>query len=210
MEKQLDRANKAFAEAAQQRELIVDLSQRVELLELAQNDQARKWGLFVGEVGSGRTLMMEQERELVRKSLDSVYLRMQDMENRMMILSCQAQQQVTSQDQAQSLQGNLELALRNLEDRIARDVGNAISERDMQLEQKIMTIVDNQGRDIAADFTDLDRRMQELRSQVEQGFNETSSALIKINEIDRISPQLINNSNYKQKLSVQMFDGFED
>jgi hypothetical protein len=76
----------------------VDLSQRVELLELAQNDQARKWGLFVGEIGSGRNLMLQQEKELIRKNIDSLYLRMQDFESRLLLLNCQ-QHQVTANQQ---------------------------------------------------------------------------------------------------------------
>lgn len=80
MEKQLERTSKAFQEAAQQREALTDLGQRMELLELAQADQARKWSLFVGDIGVGRQAMQEQEREMLRKSIEGLIYRVQALE----------------------------------------------------------------------------------------------------------------------------------
>ena len=57
LEKQVERANRAFQETAQQKEQIQTISERIEILELAQQDQARKWGLFVGDISIGRGIM---------------------------------------------------------------------------------------------------------------------------------------------------------
>ena len=75
MEKQLERANRAFAEANTQKETIKDLTQRIEIMELAQQDQARKWSLFVNDISAGRQILMEQERDIMRKSIDQLFNR---------------------------------------------------------------------------------------------------------------------------------------
>lgn len=54
MEKQIERANRAFAETNTQKETIKDLTQRIEIMELAQQDQARKWSLFVNDISAGK------------------------------------------------------------------------------------------------------------------------------------------------------------
>lgn len=82
MEKQLERANRAFAEANTQKETIKDLTQRIEIMELAQQDQARKWSLFVNDISAGRQILMEQERDIMRKSIDQLFNRVQDIESR--------------------------------------------------------------------------------------------------------------------------------
>lgn len=40
--------------------------------------------------------------------------------------------------------------------------------RDTALEQKILAIMDSQGRDIAVDFTGLDKKVQSLKREVEK------------------------------------------
>jgi hypothetical protein len=39
-------------------------------MELAQQDQARKWSLFVNDISAGRQILIEQERDIMRKSID--------------------------------------------------------------------------------------------------------------------------------------------
>ena len=82
MEKQLERANRAFAEASVQKETLRDLTQRIEIMELAQQDQVRKWSLFVNDISAGRQILMEQERDIMRKSIDQLFNRVQEIESR--------------------------------------------------------------------------------------------------------------------------------
>ena len=67
-----------------QRELIVDMSQRIEILELSQLDQAKKWGMFLSDINgtTGRTIMQEQEKESVRKNIDTLFSKVQEIEIR--------------------------------------------------------------------------------------------------------------------------------
>ena len=129
LEKQLERANRAFQESAQHKELIHTLSERLDLLELAQQDQARKWGLFVGDISAGRGLIQEQEHQTLKRSVEELMVRLQEIE----------QQRWGARDTQQV--GEYEAA--------------AAAERD----QRIMTIIDNQGKDIAMDFSQLDKKV---------------------------------------------------
>ncbi len=56
------------------------LGSRVDLLELAQQDQARKWSLFVGDISAGKAVVEEQERISVKKSIEELYSRMTEIE----------------------------------------------------------------------------------------------------------------------------------
>jgi hypothetical protein len=47
-----------------------------------------------------------------------------------------------------------------------------------------MHIIDGQGKDIASDFSDLERKVSELKELVRNGFQETSSALLRLNDGD--------------------------
>ena len=63
--------------------MIVDLTQRIELAELALREQTRKWDLFIGDVtiNSKAAMLSFEEREMLRKSVDQLYLRVQDLES---------------------------------------------------------------------------------------------------------------------------------
>lgn len=152
----------------------MDLAQRVDIIELAQQDQARKWGLFVGDLGSGRTMMLEQEKEIMRKSIDGLYMRMQEVEGRLIV-----------SQQSQGDQEGLEVSMRNMEERIVNHVDQVVQMREQAIEEKVMGIIDNQGKDIAMDFTELDRKVCELKEFVDGKFHETSSALMRLNESER-------------------------
>lgn len=67
-----------------QKELIVDMSQRLEILELAQLDQAKKWGMFLSDINgnTGRTIIQEQEKQSVRKNIDTLFSKVHEIEIR--------------------------------------------------------------------------------------------------------------------------------
>ena len=51
-----------------------------------------------------------------------------------------------------------------------------------ECEERILSVIDGQGKDIAYDFSEFERKLGELREQVDSGLQEASSALIKISE----------------------------
>ena len=51
-------------------------------MELAQQDMARKWSLFVGDISAGRQVLAEQERDIMRKTIDQLFNRLQEIESR--------------------------------------------------------------------------------------------------------------------------------
>ena len=78
--------------------------------------------------------------------------------------------------------GTIELGLiRNMEDRILSQVEAICNERCHQSEQRINVTIDNQGKDIAIDFTDLERKVYEFREQFEAAIVETTTALVRLN-----------------------------
>ena len=60
-----------------------------------------------------------------------------------------------------------------------------VAEHVQALEQRIMHIIDGQGKDIASDFSELERKVSELKDLVQSGFQETSHALLRLNDGDR-------------------------
>ena len=50
------------------------------MLELAQQDQARKWSLFVGDISAGKGVLQEQERNTVKRAIEELQIRVGEME----------------------------------------------------------------------------------------------------------------------------------
>jgi hypothetical protein len=72
--------------------------------------------------------------------------------------------------------------MRGIEDRILQQIEVLTSEKVRLVEQRVTLAVETQGKDIAIDFTELERRMQEFREQVELAVTEITTAIIKLNQ----------------------------
>ena len=72
------------------------------------------------------------------------------------------------------------------------------------MEQRILQIIDSQGKDIAVDFSELERKVTDLRELVENGFQETSTALLRLNE------SVNERGNHKQSASSATYDYIEE
>ena len=127
---------------------------------------ARKWSLFVGDISAGRQVLAEQERDIMRKTIDQLFNRLQEIESRPYTADVGLSQDM----------------LRNIEERIMQQVDALQSERSYQIEQRINTLIDNQGKDIAIDFTELEKKVYEFREQFEAAIVETTTALVKMNQ----------------------------
>ncbi len=112
------------------------MTERVDLLELAQQDQARKWSLFVGDISGGRAVIEEQERIGVKKSIEEIFLRIGEIE----------QQQRWNAGNTINRQEN---------NGIVDGVEAALNER----EARLINMIDSQGKDIAMDFSELDKKV---------------------------------------------------
>ena len=65
----------------------------------------------------------------------------------------------------------VEGTLRQIEERIngiigSKELEGVLNMRDCALEQRVMAVIDGQARDIAMDYTDLDRKLEELRCNI--------------------------------------------
>lgn len=94
---------------------------------------------------------------MLRKSVDQLYLRVQDLESRPPDVS-------------------------QMEARMSHNVEVYVAEHIHALEQKVMHIIDGQGKDIASDFSELERKVSDLKDLVQSGFQETSHALLRLND----------------------------
>ena len=60
------------------------MSQRIEIAELALREQTRKWDLFIGDVSisSKSAIMNFEEKEMFRKGIETLFMRVQELEGR--------------------------------------------------------------------------------------------------------------------------------
>ena len=82
-------------------------------------------------------------------------MKVQELESRTLIES----RQNTERVDIQGLMRDVDI---RISERLARDFEQTVMQRDSMLEQRILSIIDSQGKDIAMDFTELDRKMNEI------------------------------------------------
>ena len=122
--------------------------------------------------------MAEQEKDFLRKSIDTLFNRVNDLE-----MSHVTGGGVVAGYGVEQNHGSMELEImRGIEDRILQQIEALTSEKVRLAEQRVTLAVETQGKDIAIDFTELERRMQEFREQVELAVTEITTAIIKLNQ----------------------------
>ena len=131
------------------------------------------------DISSGRQLLAEQERDLLRKSVDQLFQRVADVEMSRMHYN----------------HGDTTSNTMEVYERIASQIDSVVSEKIAQVEQRLNMAVDNQGKDIAVDFTELERRIYEFREQVEVAVTEITNAIVKLNHTGNEGEQPVITTN---------------
>ena len=78
LEKQLDKANTAYSKMGQLSDTVTDMCSRLDLLELGQQDLVKKFRIL-----ESINLGTNDDQHFQKKTLDNLYLKVQDMEAKM-------------------------------------------------------------------------------------------------------------------------------
>ncbi|CDW90584.1 UNKNOWN [Stylonychia lemnae] len=185
LEKQVEKSHKVVQDVNVVSEAVMDIGQRVDLIELGQQDLIKKFRILESiAMGSN------DEQTIYKKTLDSLYLKVQDIEARVNLMpqhTNSSHHTFSGNERAiemknekynmlsQKLDHSLDLMERRINEIITKDFDAFMQSREQAFEHRVFQIIDAQAKDIAFDFTSLDQKITEVQEIIQSYGNGVSS-----------------------------------